>query len=432
MIPKVIPWTGIRPLKQNTGPPRRFLENRSLLRQACQFVAAVRHRILAHGKSSVRLLLFLQRLNFMATKPKTLQPWHQAARQMLDDIWTEIMAIPSISQARDAKWGPVFEELVTKGGNTYPYVLLGQVLAKASDDTLNALALQDSSELPGARDVRMMVKNVVVPWNKSVGKPYPGANDDPYVNNPARYKNFGDEMAKKAGNRKAYDSLLEVMQHVQLLGQVEAARLLRLILVETRYTLEENKREYLGPSRASLEDVAKVLEDFLKERSNGVRLQVVCYSVLKSFATAFPSFGEVRSYSTNSSDASGERAGDVERLVNGQVDFAVEVKDRTLTLSDVEASILKARIANVQNLLFLVQASPILEESEIILDRAAHEFARGIDVNISEAMTFFISVLTLLSPEQRAGLLRVVHDALHELGAHYKHVHRWIDLMKSI
>ena len=406
---------------------------RLLLRQVCQVLEAViSRRLLAYRKSSVRLLLISQRLTSMASKPKTLQPWHQAAKQMLDDIWAEIMAIPYISQSRDAQWGPVFEELVTKGGSTYPYVLLGQVLAKASDETLNALALQDSSELSGARDVRMMVKNVVVPWNKSVGKPYPGANDDPYVNNPARYKNFGDEMAKKAGNRKAYDNLFTVMLHVQSKGQMEAARLLRLILVETRYSLEENKREYVGPSRASLEDVRTVLEDFLKERSNGVRLQVVCYAVLKAFATAFPSFGEVRSYSTNSSDASGERAGDVERLTNGAVDFAVEVKDRTLTFEDVEASILKARIANVKNLLFLVQASPILDDSETILDRAEHEFARGIDVNISEAMTFLLSVLTLLSPEQRAGLLRVVHDALHELGAHYKHVHRWIDLMKSI
>jgi hypothetical protein len=47
-------------------------------------------------------------------------------------------------------------------------------------------------------------------------------------------------------------------------------------------------------------------------------------------------------------------------------------------------------------------------------------------------MEFFVTVLTLLSPQQRAALLRVIHDALHELGAHYKHVHQWLVLMKSI
>ena len=371
----------------------------------------------------------------MSAKPKkqkALPSLHQSAQLLLNQEWDVAMAIPIITQARDAEWGSIFEHLITQGGSTYPYVLLGQVLAKATDGSLNALCLQDSSSLPGARDVRMLVKNVVVPWNKAIGKPYPGANNDPYVNNPARYKNFGAEMASKAGNPELYEILFKVVQHVQDHGQDEALRLLRLILIETRYSLEENKRDYIGPSRVSLDDVIKVLNEFLKERSNGVRLQVVCYAALKSFAEAFPDFGEIRSYSTNSSDAAGDRAGDVERLINDKVDFAIEVKDRTLTLSDVEASIMKARIAEVGNLLFLVQATPVLDDSETILKRAAHEFTRGIDVNISEAMTFFATVLTLLSPEQRATLLRAVHDALHELGAHYKHVHRWIDLMKSI
>lgn len=342
------------------------------------------------------------------------------------------MAIPIIAQARDKEWGSIFENLITQGGSTYPYVLLGQVLAKATDSSLNALCLQESSSLPGARDVRMLVKNVVVPWNKAIGKPYPGTNDDPYVNNPARYKNFGEEMANKAAKREQYDKLFKVVQHVQDRGQAEAVRLLKLILIETRYSLEENKRDYIGPSRVSLVDVTKVLNEFLKERSNGVRLQVVSYAVLKSFAGAFPGFGKVQSYSTNSSDAAGNRTGDVERLINNKVDFAIEVKDRTLTLIDVEASIRKARITEVGNLLFLVQATPVLDDPERILERTAHEFTRGIDVNIAEAMTFFATVLALLSPDQRATLLRAVHDALHELGAHYKHVYRWIELMKSI
>ncbi|GAB2895587.1 hypothetical protein GCM10027046_26040 [Uliginosibacterium flavum] len=370
----------------------------------------------------------------MATAPRTkvLQPLHQASKSLLEQEWDKVLAEPLAEPLRDEEWGGALETIITKGGSTYPYVLLGQVLAKAADGSINTLCLQDSSLLPGARDVRMLVRNVVVPWNSSVGKPFPGTNPDPYVNNPARYKNFGEEMASKAGNRALYDSLFKIISHVESGGQEEALRFLRLILIETRVALETNKRDYVGPSRASLEDVTKVLEEFLSERSNGVRLQVVCYSVFKAFAEAFPSFGEVRSYSTNSADASGSRAGDVERIADGKVNFAIEVKDRTLTLSDVESSIMKARITDVKNLVFLVQASPLLQERDEIMKRAAHEFTRGIDVNITESISFFKTVLLLLSPEQRAALLRVVHDALHELGAHYKHVHRWVELMKSI
>jgi len=368
----------------------------------------------------------------MATRPTPLAPLHQDAYELLTNTWNQVLEIPSLEEARDSLWGPVAAEIINNSGNTYPYVLLGQVLGKASDDALNALALQDSSTLEGARDVRRLVQRVVVPWNKAIGRPYPGANDDPYVNNPARSKNFSAEMRAKAGKKTLYDQLYKVADHVQSFGQLEAQRLLSIILIETRRSLEQNKRDYVGPSRASLKDVIKALELFLAVRSNGVRLQVVCYAIFSAISQAFPNFGEIRSYSTNSSDASGERAGDIERLIDGAVDFAIEVKDRTLTLSDVEGSILKARTATVENLLFLVQATPLLDDENAIMTRAAHEFTRGIDVNITEAMPFFESVLTLMSPEQRAELLRTVHDALHELGAHYKHVHGWIEILKSI
>lgn len=372
----------------------------------------------------------------MATKlkreTKPLPALHKTAQSLLNAEWLKVLAIEVLEKAHDGDWGMDLEELIVNGGSTYPYVLLGQILAKASKASVNALSLQDSSSLEGAIDVRMLVKNVVVPWNKDVGKPFPGTNLDPYVNNPARYKNFGDEMQSKAGNLEQYKRLFKVVQHVQEKGQQEAKKFLRLILIESRRSLEMNRRDYVGPSRASLEDVIKVLTQFLNERSNGVRLQVVTYAIFKEFANAFSEFGEIRSYSTNSSDASGDRAGDVERVRLGKVDYAIEVKDRTLTTSDLESSILKARQARVDNLLFVVQANPLLENSKTSLQRMAHEFTRGIDVNVAQAMPLFKSVLVFFEPSQRAALLRAIHDSLHELGANYKHVQEWLKLMKSI
>jgi SacI restriction endonuclease len=358
----------------------------------------------------------------MAAKPKirtkTLPLFHETAKTLLATEWIDVLAIQNIDAARDAIWGGELAELILNGGSTYPYMLVGQVLAKASKGDINAMSIQDSSSLAGSVDMRMLVKNVVTPWNQANGKPFPGTNLDPYVNNPARYKNFGDEMESKAGNREQYKRLLSVVQHVQHEGQQEAKRLLRLILIEARRSLETNKRDYVGPSRASLQDVTKVLSLF--------------YAIFKSFAEAYPNFGQVQSYSTNSSDASGNRIGDIEKFLNGKVQYAVEVKDRALNLRDVETSIEKARVAGVNDLLFLVHSDPLIDDSVAVMARCEHEYTRGIDVNIKGAMSFFSSVLLLLSPEQRAGLLRAIHDALHELGAHYKHVQSWLELMRSI
>ena len=126
-------------------------------------------------------------------------------------------------------------------------MLLTQILGKAADPQLNAVCIQESSELEGAWDARSLASRVVVGWNKSVEKPFQGANDDPYVNNPARYKNFGAEMRAKAGKQDVYDALAGLIQSAQDGGEAEAKRLVKLILIETRRSLEANKRDYFGP-----------------------------------------------------------------------------------------------------------------------------------------------------------------------------------------
>lgn len=366
-------------------------------------------------------------------KTKKLSEFHRSAEKFLCDCWENVLQIENISSARDKDWGDVFESVLFDGGNTYPYVLVTQALGKAVDGNLNALCLQESSLLPNAWDARTLASKVVVRWNRVIGKALPGKNTDPYVNNPARYKNFGDEMESKAGNKNAYQLLVDVVSYIEEQGQNEAVRMLESILVEVRYHLETNKRDYFGPPKVSLDDVMSVIDSFLTVRSNGVRLQVVCYAVLKALSDAFPGYGNIRSYPTNSSDAASGRAGDVERTnSDGKVDLAVEVKDRTLSMADLEDSILKCRTADVRNLLFVIQSKTLLSDEVAMSERSKHEFTRGIDVNFSDAIPLFRTALMLLSPEQRARLLRGVHDALEEMGAHLKHRYHWMELVKAI
>lgn len=364
---------------------------------------------------------------------RKLSDFHKSAQELLDSIWEKVMLITDVTAHRDSEWSDIFSGVLFDGGNTYPYVLLTQVLGKATDGNLNAFCLQDSSQLENAWDARSLASKVVVKWNRGTGKALPGTNIDPYVNNPARYKNFGSEMESKAGNKRDYALLVQVVSHIEQHGQAEAIRLLESILIEIRHHLETNDRDYLGPSKVSLDDVISVIEQFISVRSNGVRLQVVCYAVLKSLSEAFPGYGVIKSYPTNSSDASGGRSGDVERLNNaGEVDLAVEVKDRTVTMDDLESSIFKCRTSDVRNLLFVIQANPLLAEEDLMIERAKHEFTRGIDVNFADAISLFRTALMLLSPEQRASLLSGIHNALEELGAHLKHRNDWMDLVKKI
>lgn len=368
----------------------------------------------------------------MAKKGKSLSLFQSEAEAVLRTMWNEVLELKDLEASRDDELSDTLYELITKSGSTYPFMLATQLLGKATNPGLNALCIQDSSELDGAWDARSLASKIVTRWNDGAGKPFPGTNNDPYVNNPARYKSFGGEMASKAGNRHHYELLSSLVSRAQAGGAEEASRLLKLALVEARRFLESDKRDYFGPPRASVDGIMRVLAEFLDERSNGVRLQVVCYAVYLALSEEFDGIGEVTSASTNASDITSSRTGDIECKIAASVRLAIEVKDRQLTLHDVESTALKARKNGVANVLFVVQAKSLVENPDEVRKRIAREFARGVDLNIVAATSFLLHSLTMLSPEQRAAVLRKTHDALHEHGAHYKHVQTWMTLLKSL
>lgn len=366
------------------------------------------------------------------TKLTEIPSLHAKAKRLLDEVWDEVLAIADLESARDVQWSDVIHSLITEGGSTYPYMLLTQVLGKATDETLNATCIQESSEKYGAWDARSLASRVVVPWNVSVDRPFQGANSDPYVNNPARYKNFGKEMRAKAGNKSNYNSLEAMVIAAEEGGGQESKHLLRLILIEARRSLEANKRDYFGPKRVGAVDILDTLMKFLSERSSGVRLQIVCYALYQALAEIQPSLGTVSSAKTNAADLSSNRTGDVECHFGDQVVLAVEVKDRVIRLDDVSATVLKARKNSVDNVLFIGSTEPLLENKEDIVQAVEAEFAHGIEVNFTHIKPHAFQILLQLSPEKRAAFLRKTHDALHEKGAQFANINRWMDLLKSI
>lgn len=365
-------------------------------------------------------------------KTSDLSPFHAEAERLLDESWEEVLAIEDLDAARDVELSEKIYSLVTNGGSTYPFVLLTQILGKAADPQLNALCIQESSELDGAWDARTLASRVAVEWNKSADRPFQGANDDPYVNNPARYKNFGSEMRAKAKKEELYDALAQIVQAAQDGDNLEARRFVKLILIEARRSLEANKRDYFGPARMSVIGIMSIVMQFLSVRSNGVRLQIVCYALYRALAEAYQSLGEVTSAPTNAADLSSNRTGDVECRRDGNVSLAVEIKDRPIRLGDVTATLLKARKNNVDNVLFIGFSDPLFDDQDEVLGKATEEFTHGIDVNFTHFEPHLFQILVQLSPGQRSAFLRKVHDALHEKGASYAHVKHWMDLLKRI
>ena len=70
---------------------------------------------------------------------------------------------------------------------TYKYILVTALASKAADESINPLALQAGSALPGSYDARSVCHGVIVKFEMTeLGKALGGSNE-PYLNKPARF-----------------------------------------------------------------------------------------------------------------------------------------------------------------------------------------------------------------------------------------------------
>ena len=132
----------------------------------------------------------------------------------------------------------------------------------------------------------------------------------------------------------------------------------------------------------------------------------------------------------NAADSIVGAPGDVMCLnETGKIVYAIEVKDRTLTLSDVRSSTGKARALTdpLENLLFV---APGIRNDEKEAVHASIETAWVSGLNISQISVIDLAnvAFTLLSEEWRSKFLREIRNELDRRG---NHMHRrvWHDLL---
>ncbi len=356
--------------------------------------------------------------------------FHQKAREYLEARWNEI----SLDEALVAPSSPKSEAIssLLRGADiTYAFMLITQAIGKAADLNRNALCIQVSSELPGSWDARSLASKVIVPWNTKVGRVVNGSSD-PYVNNPARFPNFGPAMRQQAKAKAGYDLLSSVCDKLQSGSPDDVEEIVKDILIVAKQVLSEKIGEFHGPQRISVPDLIAVVRDYISKVSNGARLQVVCYSAIQVLLEGQASSLRVSSEKVNASDASTGNSGDVVVKDGNDVVLAIEVKDRPVVINDIDSTILKARDASVNNVLILIRATKLLVDEDVALRRFSKEFVSGLDINHADALDFMKVLFMLMTPQARAAFLRRVHENLNDLGVKYAHVAAWSESVSAL
>lgn len=236
---------------------------------------------------------------------------------------------------------------------------------------------------------------------------------------------------KHRGEWEALTSFLRHLQNQSSPDEVEKAFMRCLASLARR--LRQHQFDYPVPHRVSLEQLGKLLNEYLGKPSGGLRPQVLATAFFRYIGAVFGIFSKIEDQGVNESDAASGASGDIVCYGFEERDplLSVEVKDHDLRLTELHASVIKARQSNLRNLLF---AAPGLHaaESGNIQARIESEWAQGMNVHHVKIESLVHHAFMLLDEQRRPQFLKEVGQELDSRSAPYEHREDWRCLLDKI
>lgn len=326
------------------------------------------------------------------------------------------------SLIRDCLQSPVF---------SYHYVLPTQLLAKAVDPNLNAHALQVGYEAAGSFDARTIAHSIIVPFDRENERVL-GGSPEPYVNNPLRVPAVTAEHRGQQKNKTDWDKLVAVLATVENNPDPTFARtVFDQVLFEIYRMLAGASVIYPTPNRISLDRTTHLVQQYLAAKSGGERAEAICTALFRTIGKKFGIFDEVRREKVNTTDQSAGMSADIECYFEGKVVLLVEVKDRELTLIQLDDTLDAARARTISEILFIAEQGKEAQNQTAIDMRIVSEFTSGQNVYVVRFADFALGILILFGEDGRVAFLREVGAELDRVSARIEHRKAWAELLKQ-
>lgn len=315
---------------------------------------------------------------------------------------------------------------------SYHYVLPTQLLAKCVDHNLNAHALQAGYNAAGAFDARTVAHDVIVPFDRNNHRVL-GGSPEPYVNNPLRVPAVTPEFGSNQKVRADWEKLVAVLDAVENSGsELFAQQVFDQVLHEIYRMLEAVVVTYPTPNRISLDQTYQVVQKYLAAKSGGERMEAMCTALFQTIGRRFGLFDEVRREKVNAPDFPSGMAADIECRLRGRVVLLVEVKDRLLTLIQLDTTLDAARAAHISEILFVAEQGKDPVDEPGITARIASEYTSGQNIYVTNFADFALGILILFGEDGRVEFLRAVGQELDRSGSRIEHRKAWAELLKRI
>lgn len=354
----------------------------------------------------------------------------KVAMEWLNEAWNQ--ALVSASNELD----PEMDALCKSSLVSIRYALLTQLLGKHADHSRDALCLQrgdaEGAAEAGRWDPRGFCTAVVVPWVQATDNVL-GTSPDPYVNKPLRRKRM-DDWSVALRSRESWEQLVTLLSDVEEHDDpaYTEATLRRCLLGITRRYAELNIA-YAVPNRISSDQCESVFAQFVAQASGGEAPLIAATALFRIIGRRFGLFDEVSRQRINEADTATGAPGDIQCFQGSppRVVLSVEVKDRELTLLDLNTSIAKARQAGVTELLF---AAPSVVAADIKSadDRVRDEWAQGTNVYRLSLTELLHVVVALAGENARVALMREIGEEINSTATQPSLRTRWASILETI
>lgn len=362
---------------------------------------------------------------------------HTAAARIIRQEWDDVVAAaednPDANFVKQVSLRRAISQSINHSQVSYRYCLPIQVLGKVVNPQVDSRRLQRGADEADPRtwDARSLGARVIAPFIKEQESVL-GTSGDPYVGNPMRIPQMMRDDKSKS-DVKGWNRLLDVLDAVEDRNKPAFTKLIfRQVLLEIYRRQRTLRFTYSIPPRVSLKAVLQICETFVAQKSGGDRALALAGALFDVIGNQFGLFAQTNRARINASDQAVGQVADLECIdTAGKVIIAVEVKDRALTLTDVDGTILKTRNRDIEEIFFAAPKVATTEEGDVAA-RIDSAFATGQNLYVFDFAALAAPVLALGGNLSRRLFLERVGDHLDTWTTQPSHRQAWKKLLEAL
>ncbi len=323
------------------------------------------------------------------------------------------------------KISQLVKEVISGSHKTYRYILVTGLLAKATNNDINPLALQAGAPLKGAYDARSLCHKVLVPFERDFLHNSLGGSNEPFLNKPARFTHLSKENAVRGGNdRETLNKVIEIFESIKSSDEAKSYLACSLKFAIKRADSLSKVNQLTTTSNPTIMDIYEFIIHFIAKSFQGETCAITVGAVEKMYSSELKGSYRVIPHKINQSGSSSREIGDIDVFKKSKFQYAVEVKDKNFTVQDVEHAFNKMIKGGASKGIFVYGPRASYDEEKVREGLNKFRGKKFFPVFI-DIYTYSRMMLFRCSPSKKESFARAVMETVSESNPR-EDVRKWI------